>query len=335
MNKKQSFFILVSSLGIIGCWAIVAFLIKEELIQRFSFWSSLIIGTATTIISVVALGISVLTYRSHELEKIKAKEENAKLFLHDNNDEIDYLPCCVYASCFDRHGHHTRKIYNEFCRLSDEMQKEVLKHANYKITTIDNADWTSEKIGIINNFAKEYGFGDTLLYDSGKLFIDGYRNKKEPYVEERVEELPDMFGMYGLDNRLLNRRRITIDEYFKSYAYRKFRDPKWLERYKYEPPCDVLINIKKLKDTEKASDAMVAYWLCHEIEDIYYVIEEYFYGKRPEKIIVNDAQPMFFEDKFYMVLNILHCLDDYSKYKIIHKEPFDKKERDEIENTNN
>ena len=71
--------------------------------------------------------------------------------------------------------------------------------------------------------------------------------------------------------------------------------------------------------------------MCHEIEDLYYIIEEYFYGEAPKGIIQNDAQPEYFEDKFYEILNLLYCMDDYSKYKLIIKEPYDKEEREKVE----
>ena len=77
------------------------------------------------------------------------------------------------------------------------MQQEVLKQANYKIKLINGTKWISEKIEIINNFAKEYGFGDTFLYDSGKNFLNGYETKEVLYIKENKEELQDVFGMYN------------------------------------------------------------------------------------------------------------------------------------------
>lgn len=332
MKIQHKILLIVMAFAIVVCWAILAFYLSEDLIPRFSLWASLIIGTAATITSIIALQISILSYKRNEESKMQKQVDEARLFIHDNNDEIDYLPYCVYASCYDRHGHHTRKIYNEFCRLSDEMQKEVLRQANYKMTLIPNTEWIYEKIGLIVKFAKEYGFGDTFLYDSGKHFLNGYKTKEEPYVEEYKEELKDVFGMYSFTTRIFNRKGITIDQYFESYGYRKFRDPKWLDRYGYVPPGDVLIEIKNLRDAERTSSGVVAYWMCHLIEDIYYIIEEYFYGKKPDGLIVNDAQPEYFEDKFYDILNILHSMDDYSRYQLIVKEPYDKIERDKIEN---
>ncbi len=333
MKTKDKIILVAYVAGLLTIWGILAFTINEGLIPRVSLWVSLIVGTASTIISVIALLVSVNAYKKNEEEKVKKLIEEARLFLHDNNDEIDFLPYCVYASCYDRHGHHVRKIYNEFCRLSDDMQKEVLVQANYKMSLIDNSNWISSKIELINKFAEEYGFGDSFLYEAGKHFLNGYKTKDKPYIEEHNEELIDAFGMFGFMNRILQRKAITIDQYFEGYGYRKFRDPKWLERYGYEPPCDLLIDLKELRDAEKTDSSVVAYWMCHEIEDIFAIIVEYFYGNEPNGIIHNDAIPEFFEDKFYKILNILYCLDDYSKYQLIKKEPYDKEERDKIENS--
>ena len=116
-----------------------------------------------------------------------------------------------------------------------------------------------------------------------------------------------------------------MDNYFEGFTYRRFRDPKWLENHKCIPPCDFLIDFMELKDAE-TSFTEIAFWMCHVIEKIYAAIVEYFYGKKPKDEILNDAQPKYFEDKFYMILNLLYCLDDYKKYEIIRKEPYDKTE---------
>ena len=334
MKKHYKILIPILAILLIGCWALLAFFVAENLVQRFSLWANLVVGTATTIISILALYVSIISLMKSEESKKQKKIEDAKLFIHDHNDEIDYLPYCVYASCYDRHGHHTRKIYDDFCRLSDEMQKEVLMQANYDIPLIQEKTWIYQKINLIDKFAKEYGFGNTFLYDSGKHFLNGYKTKETPYIEEHIEELRDVFGMYNFSTRIFNKRGVTIDQYFESYGYRKFRDPKWLKRYNnYVAPGDVLIELKELRDPEKTSSDVVAFWMCHEIEDLYYIIEEYFYGEAPKGIIQNDAQPEYFEDKFYEILNLLYCMDDYSKYKLIIKEPYDKEEREKVENS--
>lgn len=64
MKKRQKLFIGVLALLIIGCWAILAFCIREDLVSRFSLWSSMIVGTAATMISFIALYISYLSFKN-------------------------------------------------------------------------------------------------------------------------------------------------------------------------------------------------------------------------------------------------------------------------------
>ena len=63
MKRSQKLFIGILALMIVGCWAILAFFIREDLVERFSLWSSMIVGTATVIIAFVSLYISLVTYK--------------------------------------------------------------------------------------------------------------------------------------------------------------------------------------------------------------------------------------------------------------------------------
>ena len=71
MKKKQKVFIGVSALLIIGCWAILAFCIREDLVSRFSLWSSMVVGTAATMMSFIALYISYLSFRKENKKDIE------------------------------------------------------------------------------------------------------------------------------------------------------------------------------------------------------------------------------------------------------------------------
>ena len=172
MKKRIRFFIglIVLSILLIGCWAVLAFGIGEAKVGRFSLFVSLVIGTGSLITSIIAVWISIQSYkRELELREQRLNEELNK-FIFEHSEEMDFLPYCVYASCYDRHGHHTRKIYDDFCLLNDEMQKELLKRCNYNIELIPNSDWISNKIDIIDRFAKEYGYGNTFYMIQGNTF---------------------------------------------------------------------------------------------------------------------------------------------------------------------
>ena len=79
MKKKQKVFIGILALLIIGCWAVLAFCIREDLVSRLSLWSSMVIGTAAVIIAFIALYISYLAYKKDvNSDKKDASIENRK-----------------------------------------------------------------------------------------------------------------------------------------------------------------------------------------------------------------------------------------------------------------
>lgn len=79
MRKKQKIEFGFLSLGIVGCWAILAFYIPEELVSRFSLWSSMVVGTAAIVISFAALYISFLSFRkeNNHIENRNEKTDNS------------------------------------------------------------------------------------------------------------------------------------------------------------------------------------------------------------------------------------------------------------------
>ena len=72
--------------------------------------------------------------RSHEKEReqmeVKAQEkaiaEAARVFLIDNEDEIEYLPLSAIAKTLKLKRKHHRAITTKFLRCSEEVQKEIL-----------------------------------------------------------------------------------------------------------------------------------------------------------------------------------------------------------------
>ena len=101
------------------------------------------------ILSLIAtVGVSFAIYwlqsrHEKQLERIakenaeKQLKEEADRFLIDNEAERDYLPLCVFASNLHRHERHTRKIYTNFCRCSNDLQNKILEVAEFKCRTIE------------------------------------------------------------------------------------------------------------------------------------------------------------------------------------------------------
>lgn len=85
-----------------------------------------------SILSLVAtIAISFVIYflekKNQENARKNEIKENAKRFIIDNADEIDYLPWATIAvGCFPQNK-HVRRIYNAFSYLDDETKKEILR----------------------------------------------------------------------------------------------------------------------------------------------------------------------------------------------------------------
>lgn len=62
----------------------------------------------------------------------KAVAEAARVFLIDNEDEIEYLPLSAIAKSLNLKRKHHRVITTKFLRCSEEVQKEILKQANFQ-----------------------------------------------------------------------------------------------------------------------------------------------------------------------------------------------------------
>ncbi len=66
----------------------------------------------------------------------KAVAEAARVFLIDNEDEIEYLPLSAIAKSLKLKRKHHRAITTKFLRCSEEVQKEILKQANFQLIEV-------------------------------------------------------------------------------------------------------------------------------------------------------------------------------------------------------
>ena len=153
-----------------------------------------IIISSLTLIATIAISV-VLNYlnNKHRKEEVKLKNEQlAMAFIIDNNDIYDYIPLCIMASVLNRHKKHHRLLYNDFNKLSNEVQKEVLKQCNYEIDLIKETEWVSKSINYVNKFLNDNNLGNdsnNYLYDDGKYlhYAIRYFSEKE-YDDKRYNK---------------------------------------------------------------------------------------------------------------------------------------------------
>lgn len=128
--------------------------------------------------------------RSHEKEReqmeVKAQEkaiaEAARVFLIDNEDEIEYLPLSAIAKTLKLKRKHHRAITTKFLRCSEEVQKEILKQANFQLIEVSK-EQVSAALKRLKDDIKACGFGRDILYDGVKYF----HRAMERYSDEKIE----------------------------------------------------------------------------------------------------------------------------------------------------
>lgn len=92
-----------------------------------------------------------------------------------NNDnyksEIYLLPLCVVAYKYNPVYPYRRRIYRDFCALTEDVQNEVLKRCNIEIQSKRIDTYYRDMINRIRNtIAKYYNDDKNYFYDSGKHF---------------------------------------------------------------------------------------------------------------------------------------------------------------------
>lgn len=233
---------------------------------------SLIIEVLSLLVSIVlTIGIYRLESK-HEKEKEdadkKAQElaikETAKVFLIDNDEEVDYLPLSEIASKLNLKRKHNRTITTRFLRCSQQLQDEILKQVNTSQTDI-----SMEQIAVaLDELQKDIEgneLGMNILYDGAKYLHRAF----ERYSNEKIEEInPYCFSNlktveYHDTNSKVPWRVITNDSDLLTYMidYMNLNKDK---KSKNEAPIDMVYNICNLG---KCSESIMTFWTMRIIID--------------------------------------------------------------------
>ncbi len=214
-------------------------------LEIWSFVVDVLSQIATVVLTVAIYWLQ----RSHEKEREqmeveaqkKAVAEAARVFLIDNEDEIEYLPLSAIAKSLNLKRKHHRVITTKFLRCSEEVQKEILKQANFQPIEVSK-EQVSAALKRLKDDIKAHGFGQDTLYDGAKYFhraMEYYANNKidtvNPYIFENIRRT----HFYQGDSlKLLKDTSYNGTLYGYMYDYLHSADlgkSKWLLR----PPIDM------------------------------------------------------------------------------------------------
>lgn len=205
--------------------------------MSLEIWSFIVDVTSLVVTIILTVGIYRLE-RSHEKEREqmeveaqkKAVAEAARVFLIDNEDEIEYLPLSAIAKSLNLKRKHHRAITTKFLRCSEEVQKEILKQANFQTIEVSK-EQVSVALKLLKDDIKTYCFGRDVLYGGAKYF----HRAMERYSDEKIETVnPYRFEdfvntrLYEDEHGLQKNTKFNITLYDYMYDYRHSGRTNWL-----------------------------------------------------------------------------------------------------------
>lgn len=221
--------------------------------------------------------LTIKIYRlecSHEKEREqmeaeaqkRAIAEAARVFLIDNEDEIEYLPLSAIAKSLNLKRKHHRAITIKFLRCSEEVQKEILKQANFQPIEVSK-EQISTALKQLSSDIKVHGFGRDILYDGAKYFhraIECYANDKidtvNPYI---FEDIRRTHFYQGDSLKLLKDTSYNGTLYGYMYDYLHSADlgkSKWL----LQPPIDM---VREQCDLGRCPEGNMTFWTMRIVID--------------------------------------------------------------------
>ena len=275
--------------------------------MSLEIWSFLVDVSSLIVTTVLTIKIYRLE-RSHEKEREqmevearkKAVVETARVFLIDNEDEIEYLPLSVIAKSLNLKRKHHRAITTKFLRCSEEVQKEILKQVNFQPIEVSK-EQVSTVLKLLRDDIKTYCFGRDVLYDGAKYFhraMERYSDKEietvNPYI---FEDIKRTHFYQGDSLKLLKDTSYNGTLYGYMYDYIHSADlgkSKWL----LQPPIDMVLS---QCDLAGCPEEIMTFWMMRIVIDCCRVFAE-----SEEDFVFDEDLIETQEDMYYYAVMVLY-----------------------------
>lgn len=271
--------------------------------MSLEIWSFVV--DVLSLIATVVLTVAIYwLQRSHEKEREqmeveaqkKAVAEAARVFLIDNEDEIEYLPLSAIAKSLKLKRKHHRAITTKFLRCSEEVQKEILKQANFQLIEVSK-EQVSAALKLLKDDIKTYCFGRDVLYGGAKYF----HRAMERYSDEKIETVnPYRFEdfvntrLYEDEHGLQKNTKFNITLYDYMYDYRHSGRTNWL----IQKPMDMVWERCNLGE---CPEEIMTFWTMRIVIDCCRV-----FAKSEEDIIFDEDLIETQEDMYYYAVMALY-----------------------------
>ena len=186
----------------------------------------IIIGVLSLIATIAVSFLIYWLQTRHEKEIQKLQEEKERIeletkareFLIDNESERDYLAWCIIAANQHPLERHSRKIYTEYCRSTEELQNEILRQAGYNSRLIRDTRWLQNCKAAFEEELKGFDLGCKKLNNGAKYFHRSY----EYYRDLQWNDTPRVFKPINKDNSFrvaFNMNQLSVADYVDDYFY--------------------------------------------------------------------------------------------------------------------
>lgn len=261
--------------------------------------------SALIVTIVLTVGIYKLE-RQHEKERDKSEEkmqklaiaEAAKVFLIDNDEEIEYLPLAEVANKLRLRRKHCRNLITRYLRCNEQQQQEILQQANLpqiqiSMTAVQHA------LEALQADIDNYHFGRNILYDGGKYLHRAFEkwanmpvDDINPYIFENLE-----ISKCHLDQSTTSRRSLNCNASLSSYMCSYLRAQKRGINKKIVPPINMVFERCNLGVCDEST---MTFWTMRIIIDACYTIKEPQYEEVFDEALIQTQ-----EDMYYYTLAVL------------------------------
>lgn len=160
------------------------------LVQHTGILGLAIDFTALIVTIVLTIGIYQLERRhqkDREAAEKRAQElavaEAAKVFLIDNDEDLEYLPLAEIAAKLKLRRKHHRNLITRYLRCNEQQKQEILRQANIPDIQI-SMDQVYRALEKLQKDLDKYHFGKNILYDGAKYLHRAFERWREVSVND-------------------------------------------------------------------------------------------------------------------------------------------------------
>lgn len=275
-------------------------IVYEWILQHIDI-ISMVIDFLSFIVTFVLTLVIYKLERKHEKEHDKAKmraeekavEEAAKVFLIDNEEELEYLLLSEIAARLKLKSKHCRQITTRYLRCNEQLQREILKQANIDSIEVSIKN-VRKSLELLQSDMNEHGFGKNIFYDDSKYFYRAFERWADISIEDANPYIFKNLKMKEKNGWYLWNADTSLFSYMWDYDHCDEFD---MRKEKIQPPVDMVFQQCNL-GTCKESD--MTFWTMRIIIDSCYIF------KQDELDVIFDEQLLQTqEDMYYYTLAVL------------------------------